>query len=94
MDNFDFAAQPAIARDRIYVSWNEQWDIGHYVDDYLGSRKLRTDEEARARIRASIENFNGQGALRKADMDYYLDVNVRAELELPAAMGTRKGRAA
>jgi hypothetical protein len=94
MDNFDFSAQPDIPRDRIYVSWNEQWDLERYVDDYLATRKLRIDAEARARIRKSIAEFTGTGALRKSDVDYYLDANVRKELELPAGWGARKGRAA
>ncbi|HET7767596.1 MAG TPA: hypothetical protein VFN74_02405 [Chloroflexota bacterium] len=94
MDNFDFAAQPPIARDRIYVSWNEQWELGRYVDDYLQSRKLRMDEAARQRIRRSIEEFTVEGALRKADLDYFLDANVRGELELPASLATHRGRAA
>jgi hypothetical protein len=94
MENFDFTSQPDIPRDRIYVSWNEQWDIERYVGDYLVTRKLRSDAEARARVRKSIEEFNGAGALRKADMDYYLDANVRKELELPAGWAARKGRAA
>jgi hypothetical protein len=84
MDNFDFAAQPPAARDRIYVSWTEQWDLPRYVDDYLQSRKLRRDEEARARVQKLIEEFRIEGPLRKADVDYLLDANVRRELELPS----------
>jgi predicted alpha-1,6-mannanase (GH76 family) len=90
MENFDFAAQPPVRRDRIYVSWTEQWELARYVDDYLESRKLRRDEEARAKIQRSIEEFQIHGALRKADVDYYLDVNVRPELQLPAEMGVRR----
>ena len=91
MENFEFAAQPPVARDRIYVSWTEQWDVARYVDDYLQSRKLRRDDSARERVTRSIEEFQTHGALRKADIDYFLDVNVRPELELPAAMGVRRG---
>ena len=94
MDNFDFSAQPPAARDRIYVSWTEQWEVTRYVDDYLQTRKLRTDAEARERIQRCIAEFKVEGALRKADVDYYLDVNVRGELELPAGWNARKGNAA
>jgi hypothetical protein len=93
MENFDFAAQPPVSRDRIYVSWTEQWDVARYVDDYLASRKLRRDDAARARVWRSIEGFQTPGALRKADIDYFLDVNVRPELELPAEMGVRRSEA-
>ena len=84
MDNFDFAAQPPVSRDRIYVSWTEQWDLPRYVNDYLETRKLRRDDEARARVRKCIEEFRIEGALRKADVDYLLDANIRRELEMPA----------
>ena len=84
MDNFDFAAQPPAARDRIYVSWTEQWDLPRYVDDYLQTRKLRRDDEARSRVQKCIEEFVIEGPLRKADVDYLLDANVRRELELPS----------
>jgi hypothetical protein len=93
MDNFDFAAQPPVSRDRIYVSWNEQWDLPRYVNDYLQTRKLRSDEQAREHIRRSIAEYKAEGPLRKADVDYYLDANVRQELELPAGL-SRKGQAA
>ena len=94
MDNFDFSAQPPAARDRIYVSWNEQWEVTRYVDDYLQTRKLRTDPEARERIQRCIADFKVEGALRKADVDYYLDANVKEELRLPEGMGVRRGWAA
>ena len=90
MDNFDFAAQPPIARDRIYVSWDEQWDLQRYVSDFLATRKLRMDDEARARVRKCIEEFRIEGALRKADVDYLLDANVRRELELPVEAEYRR----
>jgi hypothetical protein len=90
MDKYDFAAQPPVSRDRIYVSWNEQWDLSRYVEDYLASRRLRCDDAARVRVQRCIAEFQPYGALRKADLDYYLDVNVRSELELPADMGVRR----
>ncbi|HET7730539.1 MAG TPA: hypothetical protein VFK48_10940 [Usitatibacter sp.] len=86
MDLYDFAAQPAIPRDRIYISWNEQWDLHRYADAYLESRGLRRDDEARSRILECIGQYQGWGVLRKADMDYYLDANVKSELAPPQAV--------
>ena len=37
MDEYDFEAQPELKRDRIYVSWNEQWDLRRYAEqDFVG----------------------------------------------------------
>ena len=80
MDNFDFAAQPPATRDRIYVSWNEQWEVSRYVEAYLKERGLRTDPAARERVRESIELCPAHGSLRKADVDYWLDCHVKQEL--------------
>ena len=83
MDEFDFAAQPPAARDRIYVSWSEQWDLGRYVADYLAQRGLRTDQAAQQRVLSVIGECPVEGSLRKADIDYYLDCRVKKELEVP-----------
>ena len=86
MDKYDFDSQPPVARDRIYVSWNEQWDIRRYAADYLAQRGLRSDQGAHERVLKVINDCPVQGALRKADIDYYLDCRVRKELALPVAM--------
>jgi hypothetical protein len=83
LDNFDFAAQPPVDRDRIYVSWNEQWELSRYVEAYLKERGLRTDSAARERVRKSIELCPAHGSLRKADVDYWLDCHVKQELAVP-----------
>jgi len=91
---FDFVAQPPASRDRIWVSWNEQWDLSSYADDYLRSRNLRADEKAREHIRRRIAELKVEGALRKADVDYFLDANVRPELELQEGTGVYRGKRA
>jgi hypothetical protein len=69
------AFQPPQSPDRIYVSWTEQWDLARYVDHYLNDRKLGVSTELRAAVNRRIAKFPGQGALKKSDMDYYLDAN-------------------
>jgi hypothetical protein len=90
MDNFDFEAQPPVDRDRIYVSWNEQWDIMRYAAHYLQERGLRTDPVARERVLNVIAQCPVEGSLRKADIDYYLDCQVKQELAVPEMVKVKK----
>ena len=90
MDEFDFAAQPPATRDRIYVSWSEQWDLKRYAADYLARRGLRTDQEAEEQVLKVIGECPVEGSLRKADIDYYLDCHVKKELEIPQPLQFRK----
>ena len=92
MDEFDFAAQPPAARDRIYVSWSEQWDIKRYAADYLAQRGLRTDSAAQERVLRVIGECPVEGSLRKADIDYYLDCRVKNELQVPGFEKVRKAK--
>ena len=88
MDNFDFDAQAPVSRDRIYVSWSETWTLPQYIEDYLKTRQLRTDDAARSQIHHSISRYPWTGPLRKADVDYFLDTSInKEELALPASMG-------
>ena len=61
--------------DRIYVSWTEQWDVSRYVEDYLRTRRLPPDKEARARIRECIDHYPGEPPFTKSSLDYFLDAN-------------------
>lgn len=91
MDKFDFDAQAPIARDRIYVTWSETWSIARYIEDYLKSRRLRTDDAARAHVYHSIVRYSWKGPLRKQDVDHYLDTSIsKAELALPAELQAHK----
>ena len=91
MDKFDFGAQAPIARDRIYVTWSETWSLARYIEDYLKSRRLRTDDAARAHIHHCITRYSWTGPLRKPDVDHYLDTSVsKAELALPAQLQVHK----
>jgi hypothetical protein len=66
--------------DCIYASWSEPMPIAAYVDQYLASRKYAVSEGARTAILHCIAQYPGRGPYRKADMDYYLDHNVRAKV--------------
>ena len=92
-DNFDFAAQPPVPRDRVYITWSETWPIARYIEEWLSTRKLRTDDAARAQVFHSISRYPWSGPLRKADVDHYVDTSVnREELALPEALQARKLR--
>ncbi len=58
---------------RIYVSWHEQWTLARYVDHYLTQRSIPVSPETRTAVIRRIEKYPAKGALKKADMDYYLD---------------------
>ena len=62
---------------RIYVSWHEQWTLQRYVDHYLQERSVVPTNELRRAVVRCIDKFPGKGALKKADMDFYLDANAR-----------------
>jgi hypothetical protein len=73
-----------MARNRIYVSWNEEWDLLTYVQQYLKERGLRDDAAARLKVRECIDRYTAPGPLKKADVDFYLDRNIKAQLPLEA----------
>lgn len=92
MEKYDFDAQPELRRDRIYVSWNEQWDLGRYAEHYLKDRNLVVDDSARELVLKQIALCRAEGALRKADVDYYLDVNAKPALAKVNAMTPAKAK--
>jgi hypothetical protein len=92
LDNFDFSGQPPVDRDRIYVSWSEQWDISRYAVNYLQEKGLRTDQAAVDRVLSAISQCPVEGSLRKADIDYYLDCHVKKDLEVPQPIALKKSR--
>jgi len=69
------AVKPPQSPIRIYVSWTEQWELARYVDHYLKERKLAVNAELRGAVSRRIARYPSAGALRKADVDYYLDAN-------------------
>jgi hypothetical protein len=69
-------------RNRIYVSWNEVWDLLAYVEQYLKERGLRDTAATRLKVRECIDRYTADGPLRKADVDFYLDHNIKGQLPL------------
>ena len=76
MDFENLKLNSTVSRDRVYVSWTEQWDMDRYVDNYLSERKLSLSDAARAAIRSRIEGYPWEGPRKKADLDSYLDGTV------------------
>ncbi len=76
--------------DKIYVSWTEQWRTTQYVDHYLTSRKYVVNDKSRAAIRMLIAQYPSKGPLKKSDLDFYLDANVKNILKLEKAKGKTK----
>ena len=77
MNTEPVAFQPPPAYKRIYVSWHEQWTLMRYVDHYLQERNVVPNDELRRAVVRCIGKFPGKGALKKADMDFYLDAHAR-----------------
>ena len=68
---------------RIYVSWHEQWTLQRYVDNYLSERGVPVNDAMRAKVNQRIDKYPGRGALKKADIDYYLDAHASEFSEHP-----------
>ena len=64
-------------RERVFVSWNEEWDLERYIDYYLETRKFDATAEARKSLRALIDKCPASGMLKKSDLDFWLDAKVR-----------------
>ena len=68
--------------EKIYVSWTEQWKVAQYIDHYLKSRKYVVNDQSRAAIRMLIAQYPSKGPLKKSDLDFYLDANVKNIVKL------------
>jgi len=73
MNYYDAEPHGGVGRDRIYVSWTEQWDLPRYAAHYVEAKKQRIGATTAAEILKRIELYPGQAPFRKADMDHYLD---------------------
>ena len=76
----DFATPARAPTDRVYVSWSEHLDITEYVDAYLVARKYAVSSLSRSAILQCMASYPGHAPYRKADMDFYLDANVRRKV--------------
>jgi hypothetical protein len=75
MSPIPFPVPPSPNYRRIFVSWTEQWTLQQYVENYLRARQLPQSPELRAAVHRRIDKYPGGGALKKSDVDYYLDAN-------------------
>ena len=66
---------PAVNRDEIFVTWSTSWTVERYIAWYLESRRHPLDDEWQAAVREALKSFPGRGALRKTDVDFFLDTN-------------------
>ncbi len=71
MNFYDAEPHQGVGRDRIYMSWTEQWDLPRYAAQYLDTRKKVSATPAE--VLARIAQFPGPAPFRKVDMDFYLD---------------------
>jgi hypothetical protein len=76
--------------EKIYVSWTEQWKVAQYIDHYLTSRKYVVNDQSRAAIRMLIAQYPSKGPLKKSDLDFYLDANVKNILKLEKVAKEKK----
>jgi hypothetical protein len=80
MDTQTFERPGPAPTDRVYISWSEHLDLSDYVDRYLASRKYAVSAHSRAAILECMATYPGDAPYRKADMDFYLDANVRRKV--------------
>jgi len=66
----------AIAGERIFVTWTQQWSLDDYVENYLRTRRLGRGEHARAAVLACLARYVGRTPLCKSDLDFFLDANL------------------
>ena len=63
--------------DPVYVTWDVRLAFGEYLEKYLRTRRIDSNELSRTRVRECLESYQGQRPYRKADLDFFLDANLR-----------------
>ena len=72
----DFSVPAAVSKSTIFVSWNESWDLGRYIDEYLRAHGCIENEANRQIVYGCVANFPaGTGMVTKVNMDFWLDSN-------------------
>lgn len=64
--------------ERVHFSWTKQGDVDAYIDDYLRRRRQPVQGSARAAVTKCIARYVGRAPFTRADLDFYLDANLRA----------------
>lgn len=62
--------------DRIYVSRDEEWEVGYFVDKYLEDHNSLKTEQNRTALMSHIANYPGKAPIKREDLKKYLDDNV------------------
>ncbi|MDY0903069.1 hypothetical protein [Pantoea agglomerans] len=62
--------------DRIYVSRDEEWEVGYFVDKYLEDHNSLKTEQNRTALMSHIANYSGKAPIKREDLKKYLDDNV------------------
>lgn len=62
--------------DRIYISEEEEWEIGYFVDKYLEDHNSPRNEKNRTAIMSHIATYPGKAPIKREDLKKYLDENV------------------
>ncbi|MEB6537208.1 hypothetical protein MXM51_22115 [Pantoea stewartii] len=63
--------------DRIYVSKEEEWEIGYFVDKYLEDHNSPLNEYNRTAIMSHIATYPGKAPIKREELKEYLDKNVK-----------------
>lgn len=65
--------------DRIYVSEEEEWEIGYFVDKYLEDHNYPKNEQNRTALMSHIANYPGKAPIKRADLKKFLDDKIKSK---------------
>ena len=68
----------ALSKDTgVYVTLSKKVPLDDYLSGYLKSRGWSVDPNTLSKIRTWVARMPKSGALKKADLDFYLDKNLK-----------------
>lgn len=59
--------------DRVFVSMNEQYEVGYFIDQYLKTRNYDLTDENRRKVGAKLEKYTGRAPWKRDDLNAFLD---------------------
>lgn len=62
--------------DRIYVSREEEWEVGYFVDKYIKDNHAKVTDANRDTVMAGIAGYTGKAPIKREDLTDYLDGKV------------------
>lgn len=63
--------------DRIYVSTQEEWEIGYFVDKYLADHNSPRNDKNRDAIMFNIAKYSGKAPIKRMELTEFLNKNVK-----------------